>query len=720
MILALILLFIPSDQPAPPSPGIEQSPPSRAQELLELAAAHRGTAPDKTLEFGRLALDQLAKHPDPETEMMVLSNMAWAQMMLGDFDQAASLGERALAVAEAQGDQALLVVPLNVTGLIYWRQSRLDQALDHYHRALQVAKALNQPSSIATTYNNMGLIYSDKAEYQLALDHFSKARDTHREMGQEAKLATALNNIAGIHVTLGDYGDALESQQEALRIRERLGDKAGIAELHHNIGLTYDHIGDHQDARKQLSNALVEFEALGDRTGMAQALNALGTVYQHLQQADTAQQHLERALQLGEELGDGNITGNALLNLGKLHLERGDPLTARRYLERGLAIADRLGLVSLQAGGRLRLADYFLATDQIDIALARANQALALAEGSGDRNQLKEAHELLSRIHERKGDYRQALASHKALKQVNDALHNKTASERLAWLRSSFEDEKRRRQIAQLERDRALQEEVIKQQRFARNIWIITLVALATIILLLYGRRSQARVNLALQRAIVMQRNLMQAVAHEFRAPLARVQLAFDMLMEADDDERPSLEDRITKGLDELDELIREIIKLIKAEGSPRRAPPEDIPLAPLLERLSAQQGQLFPQKQLNLDNAGPEEQIRASKKHFEWIINNLLANALRYSQQQVQLHCHCEPRQIRILVDDDGPGIPPEERERIFEPFVRLDPSRTRSTGGIGLGLAIVRRLVENGHGQVRVTDSPLGGARFELIWPR
>ena len=73
----------------------------------------------------------------------------------------------------------------------------------------------------------------------------------------------------------------------------------------------------------------------------------------------------------------------------------------------------------------------------------------------------------------------------------------------------------------------------------------------------------------------------------------------------------------------------------------------------------------------------------------------------------------------VAIAVEDDGPGIPPSDRERVFERFTRLDDSRTRHEGGSGLGLAVVRSIVTRHHGQVRVDDSPLGGARFVAEFP-
>jgi signal transduction histidine kinase len=70
------------------------------------------------------------------------------------------------------------------------------------------------------------------------------------------------------------------------------------------------------------------------------------------------------------------------------------------------------------------------------------------------------------------------------------------------------------------------------------------------------------------------------------------------------------------------------------------------------------------------------------------------------------------------ISVDDDGPGVPPVERDRLFEPFTRLEGSRGRDSGGVGLGLAIVKSVAEWHGGEARISDSPLGGARVSISW--
>lgn len=103
----------------------------------------------------------------------------------------------------------------------------------------------------------------------------------------------------------------------------------------------------------------------------------------------------------------------------------------------------------------------------------------------------------------------------------------------------------------------------------------------------------------------------------------------------------------------------------------------------------------------------------------MERVTDNLLNNALRYSQQRLRISLWRDGMQACLQVEDDGPGIPEKERARVLEPFVRLDPSRDRATGGCGLGLAIVHSVAVAMQGEIMITSSPLGGASFRFSWP-
>jgi two-component system OmpR family sensor kinase len=99
--------------------------------------------------------------------------------------------------------------------------------------------------------------------------------------------------------------------------------------------------------------------------------------------------------------------------------------------------------------------------------------------------------------------------------------------------------------------------------------------------------------------------------------------------------------------------------------------------------------------------------------------IQNLIQNALGYAKTSILLTLKVMPQQFIIEVDDDGEGVPPEQRERIFESFVRIYCEPTNRSG-FGLGLALVKRIMDWHLGSASCAQSPLGGARFTLVWPR
>ena len=110
---------------------------------------------------------------------------------------------------------------------------------------------------------------------------------------------------------------------------------------------------------------------------------------------------------------------------------------------------------------------------------------------------------------------------------------------------------------------------------------------------------------------------------------------------------------------------------------------------------------------------------VHADRRLLARALDNLLRNAQKYSEGHLAVSARADGGMLEVAVDDNGPGIPEQERERIFEPFYRIDRSRHRGTGGFGLGLSIVKKAVELHGGSIVVGSSRLGGARFVLRIP-
>ncbi|MFJ3486046.1 ATP-binding protein [Pseudomonas sp. NPDC090202] len=216
---------------------------------------------------------------------------------------------------------------------------------------------------------------------------------------------------------------------------------------------------------------------------------------------------------------------------------------------------------------------------------------------------------------------------------------------------------------------------------------------------------------------------LLNAVSHELRTPLSR--LEFGLALVSADELPTATRQRVEQMVGhvrELDTLIDELLSYTRLQSPYQRIEPQDVAVPAYLDSVlggfvEQQERQGF-RLHLYTDNA-PQRWVldpRLTARALE----NLIANAVRYCESRIDIHVdrHVD-NGLAIRIDDDGIGIPEQERELIFEPFYRMDRSRDRDTGGFGLGLAISRRAIECQGGTLTVSRSPEGGARFEILLP-
>jgi two-component system sensor histidine kinase RstB len=189
----------------------------------------------------------------------------------------------------------------------------------------------------------------------------------------------------------------------------------------------------------------------------------------------------------------------------------------------------------------------------------------------------------------------------------------------------------------------------------------------------------------------------------------------------AEREERERLWKMMEVDLDELDNLIDSSLTYSRFEREQPELHLTPVELAPWLEEQVEAQRILGRSLELSVDSSALPAGLRVELdlKSMPYAITNLLRNAIKYTRTKIAVSAQIDGERISVHVDDDGIGIPPEERQRVFFAFTRLDRSRDRATGGYGLGLAIVRQVMEQHGGTATVDASPLGGARFTLCWP-
>ena len=228
-----------------------------------------------------------------------------------------------------------------------------------------------------------------------------------------------------------------------------------------------------------------------------------------------------------------------------------------------------------------------------------------------------------------------------------------------------------------------------------------------------------------IQRLVGVQREMIHGVSHELRTPVARIRFGVQMIEDCDDPEmlRSQLS-AIDSDIQELDELIDEILTYARLEqGGPIMAV-QRTDIVETVEQVIREQQSTRPD--LSIEASIPQEArdnpwAEAEPRYIHRAIQNLVGNATRYASARVLVECSFDEQTMRIDVQDDGEGIPEEDWDKVFTAFARLDDSRTRKSGGYGLGLSIVRRILYWHGGQAFVGRSEkLGGACFTLVWPR
>ena len=223
------------------------------------------------------------------------------------------------------------------------------------------------------------------------------------------------------------------------------------------------------------------------------------------------------------------------------------------------------------------------------------------------------------------------------------------------------------------------------------------------------------------QQLLATHRELSSAISHELRTPIARMRFALEMLSGTDERaERERLWAMMDADLDELDHLIDTSLTYARFEREAPEPHFSSVRFAAWLNDEVDAVRLLGRNLTITVDTAKLPENLNVDldRKAMPYALRNLLRNAFKYASKQIIVSAELLQDRIVIHVDDDGIGIPPEDREHVFSAFTRLDRSRDRATGGYGLGLAITRRVLELHGGTATADAAPLGGARFTLSW--
>jgi two-component system phosphate regulon sensor histidine kinase PhoR len=213
-------------------------------------------------------------------------------------------------------------------------------------------------------------------------------------------------------------------------------------------------------------------------------------------------------------------------------------------------------------------------------------------------------------------------------------------------------------------------------------------------------------------------------VSHELRTPLSLIKGYVETLLDGAKD-NPEVQIKflqtIQRNAERLQFLIEDLLTISELESGRLQMNLQPIKLQPLVERVLEDHKSQANAKKVALANGVPDLVVEADAERLQQVLGNLISNAIKYgrSEGRVEVSARKTDEAIELCVQDDGPGIPHEALERVFERFYRIDKARSRDAGGTGLGLSIVKHIVQ-GHGGSVWAKSELGkGTEFYFTIP-
>ncbi len=227
-----------------------------------------------------------------------------------------------------------------------------------------------------------------------------------------------------------------------------------------------------------------------------------------------------------------------------------------------------------------------------------------------------------------------------------------------------------------------------------------------------------------LRRLETMRRDFVANVSHELRTPVTVIRANAETLLDGalEEPERAAIfVDALMRNAERLSNLVRDLLDLAAIESGSNRLEPGRVWLCEVAELACEAVASKAAARGVEvLNEVPPDTLVQGDVGALEQILVNLSDNAVKYGREggRVQIGAERGPERVRLSVRDDGPGIPAEHRDRIFERFYRVDAGRSKAMGGTGLGLSIVRNLVVAMGGEIRLAEVPLG-ACFEIELP-
>jgi len=597
-------------------------------------------------------------------------------------DSTILFAREALALARSLGYQRGIAESERIRGFAEQRRGSMAQAMTHYLAALPVFEALRDTVGMGNCYNGMGIVNFEQGHFAQALEYYGKARQMFVATGALERIVASLSNIGYVFI-----------QQNRLDSAMLYTERAQAAEQQRRLPEPSPFI-------------LVNYGEIARRTS----------------NFGKAQQYGEQALQVSLRLGNKVSETRALNLLGAIFFDKGMYAEAERYLQ----------------------------------------EALRVASASSLRYRVKDGYEYLTDLYVKTGDYQQAYRYHVLMDALQDSLDNEEIAVRVATLEARRETEQRKAEIALLTKSNEIQRTVLLALAAG-----LVLVLGFSVVVVRYSRRLKAgNIQISQQRDLLEQQaqeisavntqlaarneeldeinqelaqtneqlseanefrtRMLSIVSHDLKNPLTSIIGFADVIKFEHSPDSPTFNyaSRIGETGWRMISLVKDLLDHAARDMGKIELFVEQTDVVAVLKDVLEEYSPKAQEKEQRLVVSLPEScVISADAKRLHQVMENLLSNAVKYSDHgktiRVAIDAQYQPHTIRFTVQDEGPGFTEADKKKMFGFFQKLSARPTGGETSTGVGLAIVKQIVELHGGRITVESVVQQGSTFIVELP-
>jgi len=749
---------------------------ARANSILTTAEIRLGEY-ENALASANSSLKLYRKLKNGEGIARSLVNLGIVNGIVGKHNNALDLFKDALVYYKDAGEKSREAQTLVFLGNAYSGSGDYASALEHYTSGLAIHREINDKQGISDAQVNLGLIFQRMGEFAKAIEFYNESFILKKEIGDNYGEARTLQNIATIYLSQGQYADAVKTLNECKTIFEGINDKQGISMVHTNIGAAHIRLSDYTHGLEHFQAALTIQREIGDLIGESRSLAYMGGAFLRIKDIPNAIDKYKQALTLQEENSDDNTIAQTLLGLGSAYIENndlhsalecfsmslqyqhsagdkfgssrshgnlcriylllGNPTKAFEHLQQAMIFHRQLGDKEGEAESLLYLGELselapeavknfsgeFASTDDLHLTEAILVKALGIAQEIGSKTIEQSVFSRISKLFESRGMYQQSLEYFKKSLEIEKTIANTEISQRMSFLHSVFEAEQSKKEaeiyrlknveLAELNDEISRQKDKLQEQ--AGEIKV--------------ANKELRKKNRLLQAYISEKDKMLGLVAHDLKSPISGVRMIGEYICSSykqmDSEMFFELGNDIKNSTSRMFDTISNLLEIQQLETGKIKPVMKKMDLTDAVRSSVAQYTVKAQLKGISIEEKYPSSPCVVTLDHDYCvrIVKNLLSNAIKYSalnesvsvSLEVVSHKQFRTKKVALVtVKDFGPGILIEEMPKLFKKFTKLSARPTGGEHSSGIGLSIVKQLVESQGGKVWCESIPEKGATF------